>query len=135
MTAFQVQLLDPIFFFARETVNGRIRGFENYKIQNALNLYGQRVKPSDAVVSNELFSAFMSFIGRDPKWKKTLPKAEKEQDFIKLRLRYNLVMAAFGSVSANQVLTEADPQVAKAVESLPNARLLAQTARKVSPNK
>ena len=135
ITAFQVRLLDPIFFFARETVNGRIRGFENYKIQNSLNLYGQRVKPSDAVVSKELFSAFLSFIERDAQWKKELPKLGKEQDFIKLRLRYYLVMAAFGSVSANQVLIEADPQVAKAVEVLPNARLLAQTARKISLNK
>ena len=39
-------------------------------------------------------------------------------------------MANYGSVSANQVLIEEDPQVGKAVEVLPDARLLALTAKK-----
>jgi hypothetical protein len=72
---------------------------------------------------------------RDTEWKKALPKLEKEKDFLKLRLRYNLVMATFGSVSANQVLIEEDPQVAKAVENLPTARQMALSARKILQNK
>ena len=50
--------------------------------------------------------------------------------FIKTRLRYALVMAAFGAISADQVLIEEDPQVAKAVEALPRAQQLAISARK-----
>ncbi|MEO7659106.1 MAG: hypothetical protein ABIV48_05785, partial [Pyrinomonadaceae bacterium] len=48
--------------------------------------------------------------------------------FIKLRLRYNIVMASFGTISAAQVLIEDDAQVAKAVEILPRAAQLAQSA-------
>ena len=135
LTAYQVQTLDPVFFFVRELVNGRIGGFENYKVQTSLNLYGQRVKPTDAPVTDELFSAFTSFTAQDISWQKALPNLEKERKFIKLRLRHNLVMAYFGSVSANQVLIEEDSQVAKAVEVLPSARQLALAARKISQNK
>jgi carboxyl-terminal processing protease len=135
LTAYQVQTLDPVFFFVRELVNGRIRGFENYKAQSSQNLYGQRVKPTDAPVTDELFSAFITFTAQDIFWKKTLPNPDKERNFIKSRLRHNLVMAYFGSVSANQVLIEEDSQVAKAVEILPSARQLALAARKISQNK
>jgi carboxyl-terminal processing protease len=135
LNPFQIKLLDPIFFFVRETVNGRIRGFENYKAQNTPNLYGQRIKPGDAVLTRELFNAFASYLAQNPEWKLKTPYLEKEKDFIRQRLRYYLIMATFGNVSANQVLIEEDPQVAKAVEVLPSARQLAQTARKSFHNK
>jgi hypothetical protein len=41
-----------------------------------------------------------------------------------------LVTAAFGTVSANQVLVEEDQQVAKSVENLPRAGQLALLANK-----
>jgi len=130
LTAFQIQMLDSLFFFARELVNGGIGGFENYKSQNISNPYGQRVKPTDAPVTDELLAAYTSFIAQDISLKKLLPNLVKERNFIKLRLRYNLIMAYYGSVSANQVLIEEDSQVGKAVESLPSARLLAVAGRK-----
>jgi len=130
LTSQQIQMLDSLFFFARELVNGRIRGFENYKSQNISNPYGQRVKPTDAPVTDELFAAYASFMEQDISRKKAMPNFVKERNFIKLRLRHNLIMAYYGSVSANQVLIQEDSQVGKAVEVLPSARLLAVTARK-----
>jgi len=58
-------------------------------------------------------------------------KFEENSKFIVTRLRYNLATAAFGSVAANQVLIENDPQVAKAIEALPRAQNLALAARKL----
>jgi hypothetical protein len=40
-------------------------------------------------------------------------------------------MAALGSISANQVTAEDDPQIAKALEALPRAGELALAASKV----
>ncbi|MGI9055384.1 MAG: S41 family peptidase [Pyrinomonadaceae bacterium] len=135
LTARQIQMLDSLFFFSRELVSGRIRGFENYKSQNISNLYGQRIKPTDAPVTGELLAAYISYLEQNDSTKKAMPDMAKERNFIKLRLRYNLILANFGSVSANQVLIEDDSQVGKAVEVLPNARLLALTARKNLQNK
>ena len=135
LTAHQMQMLDPIFFFVRDVVSGRVRGFENYKTQSKTNLYGQRVKSGDAVVTDELYAACKSFIAREVSWKNVLPALETERNFIKLRLRHNLVTAFYGIVTANQVLIEEDAQVAKALEVLPSAQQLALSARKKSQNK
>jgi hypothetical protein len=45
-------------------------------------------------------------------------------------LRFHLATAAFGSVAANQILIENDPQVGKAVDALPRAQLLALSAKR-----
>ena len=135
LTLQQIQMLDSLFFFSRELINGRIRGFENYKSHDISNSYGQRIKPTDAPVSEELLAAYISYSEQNGFSRKVNPHLIKEQNFIRLRLRYNLILANFGSVSANQVLIEDDLQIGKAVEVLPNARLLNLTARKNLQNK
>ena len=128
ITSAQLSLLDPIFQFSREVAGGRVTGLENYR--SATPSYGTRVTPSDYPISDDLMSAFITFIAKDPANRITSEMLRKATAFIKLRLRYNVVMATFGSISANQVLTENDPQVAKAVETLPAAAQLAQNAAK-----
>ena len=130
LTVSEISLLDPIFFFAAEAASGKIKQFENYKITKKVNYYGKRIKPSDFPVTDELLDKFKDFIAQNESWKAFAPKIESEKEFIKIRLRYNLVMAAYGGVSANQVLTEQDAQVAKAIEFLPRAGQLALTASK-----
>ena len=126
LTAIQFSLLDPLFAFTRELVNGRIAGPELYR--PALFSYGKKIAPGDFVVSENFLKAFIHFVETktDGKFVNNL---SRESDFIKLRLRYYIVMAAHGSVSANQVLIEDDPQVAKAVQTLPLAAQLAAKAR------
>ena len=76
-----------------------------------------------------MFERFENFIKKNnPQIPTELIKREKE--FITNRLKFNLVTANYGNVAANQVLIENDPQVAKAVELLPRAAQLAQTAQK-----
>ncbi len=130
----QIALVDPIFFFARELASGKLRGFENYKISGQIK-FGHRVRPSDFPVSDELFAAFKNFVAANPDWKTLNKKIEAEKSYIKSRLRFNLTIAAFGSVAANQILIEEDLQVAKAVEVLPRAEQLASAARKSLQNK
>ena len=127
MNQTEIALLDPLFFFAREAANGRIKGFENYKINGQIQ-YGSRIRPSDFLITDEFLTAFKNFAVKD--WKFSKDEIETQKAFIKLRLRFNLATAAFGNVAANQVLIEDDPQVAKAVEALPRAGQLAVSARK-----
>ena len=130
LTAFQAALLDPLFFFARDAVNGRVKGFESLKITQ-YGVYGQRVERGAMPVSSELLAAFVKYVGSNKNWKINVEDLKNDENFIKTRLRANLITAAFGSVSATQVLIENDSQVAKAVEVLPKARQLALTARKI----
>ncbi len=127
----ETSMLDPLFFFTRELANGRIKGFENYKISNTVQ-YGSRIKPTDVIVSENLLMAFKKFMMDEKGWEIPLEKLESEKSFIKSRLRYNLSVAVYGSIAANQVLIEEDPQVLKAVQVLPRAKLLALSAQKSS---
>ena len=125
----QIALIDPLFFFAREAASGKIKGFENYTINGQIK-YGHRVRPSDFPVGDELYDIFRKYVASDANWKISNEKIEAEKAYIKSRLRFNLATAAFGNVTANQVLIEEDLQIAKAVETLPRAGQLALAARK-----
>ncbi len=124
----QAALLDPIFQFSREAVNGRIAGQEVYRIGATSS--GKRIAPSDFPVSQGLIEAFSQFVLRNAGGKFTNETLRAESAFIRTRIRYNLIMASFGAVSADQVFVEDDAQVAKAIESLPRAAQLAQSASK-----
>ena len=129
LTQAQANLLDPLFFFALEVANGRVKNFENYKINQPIQ-YGHRIRTTDFPVTDELFSAFVKYLETEETWKSSSANVKAQRDFVKSRLRYNLATAAYGNVAANQVLIETDLQIAKAVEVLPKADQLASTARK-----
>jgi len=56
-------------------------------------------------------------------------------DFIKREIKYEYVLARFGLEDSQKVRLEGDPQVAKALEVLPQAKALFQNARKVMASK
>jgi carboxyl-terminal processing protease len=124
----QAALLDTIFMFSREAVNGRIAGQENYRSPGLT--FGKRITQSDVPVSDGLMSAFYAFAIKNGGGKFTTASLRSESSFIRTRLRYNLALASFGSVTADQALIEDDPQVAKGIAVLPQARQLAQLAAK-----
>lgn len=134
ITDIESEFLDPVFFFSQELANGKIAGFENYKIA-VRTKYGSRIRPVDYPVTDEMLTAFKNFLEKSGEWKSLANKAETAKSFVKTRIRYNLVTAAFGTVAANQVLVEEDRQVAKAVENLPRAGQLAQSANKARQSK
>lgn len=130
----QIELLDSIFFFVRETVGGRVLELENYKQTRPVQ-FGQRVRPSDFPSSETLFASFKNHLKKTGLKQISDESLELNKKFILLKIRFNLATAFFGGVAANQVLIEEDAQVAKAVESLPKAQNLAQAARKSLQNK
>lgn len=123
----QARLRNPIFAFTRELVNGRINGFDNFKVQRGID-FEKRLEASDFKVTEDLFKAFKEFVAKDPSWKMTAQQLDRNKQFIELELRYNIVTAAYGRVTADQVLVSDDPQVAKAIDVMPKARELAMAA-------
>ena len=124
----QVRLIDPIFAFARELVNGRIAGFPDYKVAG-LPDFEHNVEPNNFVVDDRVFRAFKEYVAaHNEGYKVSDAQLERSRDFVARQLRYDLTTAAYGSVKATQVLVFDDPQVTKAIESLPRARDLATAA-------
>lgn len=125
---FESTLADPIFYFTRDLIAGRIPYASGF--QAALSIYGKRVTRADFPVTAELFEAFAKFAARPENGGIAPDRLRQASEFLKTRIRYELVLAAHGVRSANQVLLEDDPQAAKAVESLPGAARLAALASK-----
>jgi carboxyl-terminal processing protease len=124
----QARLINPLFFFTRELVNGRVPGFDAYKVQRAIE-FNHKLQPTDYPVTDALFAAFKAFVAKDPAWKTVTPQfLDRNRAFISQQMRYNIITAAYGKVTADEVLVIDDPQVTKAIEALPKARELAQSA-------
>ena len=62
-----------------------------------------------------------------------VPQIDAELDFVKLRLREEIVTAAFGADAGQRVLLESDPQALRAIGVLPDAKRLAESIRNGTP--
>jgi carboxyl-terminal processing protease len=134
ITNVQARLRFPLFFFTRELVNGRIPGFDTYKVQKPID-FNHKIESKEFPITDGLLQSFKNFIGKDPSWKVNVSIVDKYRDYIVTELRFNIVLAAYGRVTADQVYIAADPQVAKAVEVLPQARELSMNALRASSSK
>ncbi|HEY9402735.1 MAG TPA: S41 family peptidase [Pyrinomonadaceae bacterium] len=123
----QQRLIDPVFAFVRELVNGRIKGFENYKIARAID-FEHDIKAEEHPVTDNLFKAFKTFVASDETFKLKDTQLDRSRDFIARQMRYDIATAAYGTVTASQVQVADDPQIAKAIEVLPRARELSIAA-------
>jgi carboxyl-terminal processing protease len=124
----QARVLNPIFFFTRDLVNGRIPGLDKYKYQGASD-YQHSLKPEDFPVTDAVYQAFKTYVTRDPSWKLSAAQLDGNRQVIETQLRFNIVMAAYGRTTSDRVFIFDDPQIAKALEVLPQARVLAQAFR------
>ncbi len=126
ITRSQAAMLDPIFAFTRELVNGRIAGHENYRAASVSA--GKRVTPSDFPVSESVLISFNDF-ALNSNEKLSAEHLNSLSEFIKLQLRYHVIAASFGTVTANQILIENDIQAAKAIATLPKSAQLTESAK------
>lgn len=129
-TAAQRRLLSSLFAFTRELVNDRIPGNIGYQVPGSID-FGHQLQPGDFSVAEPVFKAFKEFVAGDSTFKGLAPLVDHNRSFIELQLRFNIVTAAYGRVTADRVfITTDDQQVAKAVDVLPRARDLAMSATK-----
>lgn len=121
----QRRLLSPTFTFARELVNGRIRGFESSKLGRID--FNRELQPGEFKVTDAMFRAYRDFVGSDPKFKTSAAVIDRYRSFIETELRFNIVTAAYGRIMGDRVfIASDDPQVAKALDVVPKARDLAR---------
>jgi hypothetical protein len=76
-----------------------------------------------------VLEAFRNFVKKDPTTGLQPAEIDAELDFVKLRLREEIVTAAFSSDAGSRVLLESDPQTLRALEALPDAKRLAESVR------
>ena len=121
------KIASPVFAFALDLANGRVKGFENYKVDKPV-AYDYDIKTTDFPVTPGLFQAFKQYAG--DKYKIPATQIVAEREFVERTLRSELVTAAYGSTTSFQVINEYDDQLLKAIDLMPQARQLAIQSEK-----
>jgi carboxyl-terminal processing protease len=116
---------DPVFAFAHALIAGEVPGLAEFKIDHRTD-HSHILTDSDYVVNDKVLDAFKKFLS-DHKGIKAPDQARLQKDagYVKLRIRYEVVTAAYGQEISAQVLLKGDPQMQVALANLPTARKMA----------
>lgn len=125
----EAKLADVLFGFALELTSGRVKGFENYKVQRSIE-FRHDLQATDFPITEPLFAQLKRFAMAKPEFKATPEQLDRFRAHAERQLRYNLTSAAFGTMVAVQVFNNDDKQIARAIDAMPRARELAQSARR-----
>ena len=119
-TPLRFRIGDAAFYFVRQLVAGKIADFENFKVDKQ----DQRLSiDADAFqISDKLFEVFRNYTVGIKDSGLSAENLNNQMEFAKLRLRDELATANHSNEAGVQVLLEADPQILKAIESMPEAR-------------
>jgi carboxyl-terminal processing protease len=121
------RIAEAAFQFTRVLAAGKIAGLENYKVNQVQ--YGKNPRSTDYPVTDRLLEAFRAFVKVDTASHLSPAQLDEELDFVKLRLREEIITAAFSLDAGARVLVDSDPQVLRALEALPDAKRLAESVR------
>ncbi len=113
---YQVQLLSKFAFF---NFSKRYFGSHDIKLP-------QNWKPDQTILTD-----FHDYLLKE-NYKFTEAEFAENNDWMKRYLRKEMYIAAFGSDEARRVTVETDPMVEKAIEALPKAKALLESARRVA---
>jgi carboxyl-terminal processing protease len=120
----RARLYEEAFHFSRQLAGGQVAGLEGYRV-TAEPQFGRGARPTDFPVNDRVIQAFRDFARRDPESGLTPAQIEREIEYVRLRIRENLVNATYGGDAATRYLLEGDPQVLRALELFPEAKALA----------
>jgi carboxyl-terminal processing protease len=121
------RIAEAAFQFTRQMAAGLVPGLESYKVERVQ--YGKNAKAQDYPINERVIEAFRSFVRTDTASQLTPAQLDEEMDFVKLRLREEIITAAYSNDAGARVLLDSDPQVLRALEALPEAKRLAESAR------
>ena len=121
------RIAEAAFQFTRRLAAGLVTGLEGYKVEQVQ--YGRNPKIGDYPINERVLEAFRSFLRTDVESQLSPAQIDEEMDFVKLRLREEIVTAAFSNDAGARVLLDSDPQVLRALEALPDAKRLAEMVR------
>jgi len=121
-------LLDPIFYFVRKLIaensTSASTGFSTRdRVRQSIIFGGEPV-------GNDMVDKFREFATANNGWKIPAATINQNREFIADRLNRELSLATFGPEAAKHSQINNDPEVARAIELLPQAGRLAEAARR-----
>jgi carboxyl-terminal processing protease len=127
-TPAQGRLFHGVFLFVRELINGEIAGHPEFKT-NGLD-YDHKLIPNEFLITDDVLKSFRAFATKfykdNPDYGITPAMIEENIVWIRARIRYEALTAAYGSDKADQGLADLDLQLQRAIAEMPNAAELAR---------
>jgi len=127
-TPAQGRIFTGVFMFVRELINGQIAGHTEFKIDGIE--HDHRLAPNEFTVTDSVMNSFREFAAKyykdNPDQGVTPAMLEDNKDWLRARIRYEVLQAAYGSDKADQGLADLDLQLQRAVSEMPNAAELAR---------
>ncbi len=112
------------FLFVRQLVAGKVAGFESMKAEK--QTYKTSLAPNEFAISDKLFELFKAFAANEKAVGLSAENVTSLSEYARMRLRLEIATANYSSEAGIQVLLESDPQILKALESMPEAAKLVQ---------
>jgi carboxyl-terminal processing protease len=119
------------FHFVRQLAAGQVAGMREYRIGETQ--YKNRLSADDLnryPITDALVAAFAAYLATKPQFNVNEAQFNSKLDYIRSQLRRELVSAAYGADAGDQVYLADDVQFRKAMDSLEQARALADNARR-----
>jgi carboxyl-terminal processing protease len=123
----RARVAEAAFQFTRQLAAGLLPGLESFKVEKVQ--YGRNPRAGEFAITERVLDAFRTWVRLDTESQLTAAQLDEELDFAKLRLREEIVTAAFSNDAGARVLLDSDPQVLRALEALPDAKRLAESVR------
>jgi carboxyl-terminal processing protease len=122
-----IRLRDACFEFTRLMVAGIIPGFPEYGVKKLE--FGHRLQGNEYQLTEPVIAAFREFLRARPELQIKESEFTKKLDYIRRRIRAEIITAAYGTEVAEQFLLESDEQIMRALAELPKAKQLTVQAR------
>jgi carboxyl-terminal processing protease len=130
-TPARARIIESVFYFTRTLAAGKIPGLEAYRVDKVD--YARNPKATDYPINDRVLEAFRNYVRKDQAQHLQTAQLDADLDFVKLRLRQEMITAAFGADAGQRVLLESDPQTLRAISVLPDAKRLAESIRNGTP--
>jgi carboxyl-terminal processing protease len=133
-TLAQGQLTSLTFLFGRLLANGQVEGFAQYRVPRDVD-YNHTLQDSDYPITDQLLAAFKAFAQPRLQEFGIAPTALVGNDaFLRQQLRREILTAAYGFDTAQEVIIREEAVVKRAIAEVPQSRSLAENARRLMPS-
>jgi carboxyl-terminal processing protease len=121
--------IEPVFAFTRELVAGTIPGLPEFKVDRPAD-HERQLSSGEFQISDKVLTAFKDFLKDHKDLKASLDRVDKDSDFIRQWIRYEVATAAYGQETAFAARLEGDIQMQRALGEMPKAKAMVDDIRR-----
>jgi len=122
--------VDPIFQFVRALAAGQISSLPEFRVDHPAD-HSHHTATGEYQVTDKVVAAFKAYLQGHRELKADDARIDKDIEFVKRWMRYEMLSSSYGVDNAYQALLEGDLQMQRAITELPKARVMAEDIRRL----